>query len=272
MDYLAYWQLNKKPFENIADPEFFYYSPCHKEAMVRLVYVIKQNKAGALLAGDYGTGKTTIANELLAEIEENENYRSIYISNPLLSSRELLQEIALLTGVEENINSRAILRKKIENVLRDVDSAGYRMIVIIDEAHLITKKDVLEELRLMMNLQAEKHFLVTIIMMGQLELRDTINQMPQFKQRFAMCYLLRHLDKNETSGYIRHRLKLAGTEREIFDAKAVDSIYAASSGRPRQINNICDMSLLVGYMRKNNYVDSTIIEEVIKDFGEEGHR
>ncbi|MGB2651319.1 MAG: ATPase, partial [Candidatus Omnitrophota bacterium] len=103
----------------------------------------------------------------------------------------------------------------------------------------------------------------------QLELRDIINEMPQFKQRFAMCYLLRHLDVQETIGYVKHRLKVAGSERGIFSEEAAALIYAASNGRPRQINNICDMSLLVGYMRKADQVDEQIIREVVKDLGEE---
>ncbi|MBD3425631.1 MAG: AAA family ATPase [Candidatus Omnitrophica bacterium] len=269
MDFLNYWGLGKKPFENIGDPKFFYYSPCHKEAMVRLVYVIKQNKAGALLAGDYGTGKTTIANELLYEIEENDDYRSVYISNPLLTSKELLQEIAYKLDIKQGRSSRPNLRRMIENELRATIARDQQVIVIVDESHLITDRNVLEELRLMMNMQENNRFLVTIIMMGQLELRDIINQMPQFKQRFAMCYLLRHLDAYETKGYVRHRLKIAGTERDIFDDQAASLIYASSNGRPRQINNICDMSLLVGFMKKAERIDEQIIREVVKDLGEE---
>ena len=269
MDFLNYWGLGQKPFENIGDPKFFYYSPCHKEAMVRLVYVIKQNKAGALLAGDYGTGKTTIANELLLEIEESDHYKSVYISNPLLTSRELLQEIAYKLDVGQDRAPRPKLRRLIEDKLKMVITQERQVIIIVDEAHLITDRGVLEELRLMMNMQEKNRFLVTIIMMGQLELRDIINEMPQFKQRFAMCYLLRHLDVQETIGYVKHRLKVAGSERGIFSEEAAALIYAASNGRPRQINNICDMSLLVGYMRKADQVDEQIIREVVKDLGEE---
>ncbi|MGB3113253.1 MAG: AAA family ATPase, partial [Candidatus Omnitrophota bacterium] len=170
MDFLQYWNLETKPFENTGDPKFFFYSPEHKEAMVRLIYVIRQSKAGALLAGDYGTGKTTIANELLYEIRESQTYKSVYISNPLLSPRELLQEIAYQLGKESDNLNRLQARRIIEEQLKDIAARGDRAIIIIDEAHLINRKDVLEELRLLMNMQQGHQFLATLIMMGQLEL------------------------------------------------------------------------------------------------------
>jgi type II secretory pathway predicted ATPase ExeA len=249
--------------------KYFYYSPEHKEAMIRLIYVIKQNKAGALLAGDYGTGKTTIANELLHEINRTHNYDSVYISNPLLNSRELLQEITHQLGRESDGQNRLKMRRSIENQLREITARGNRVVIIIDEAHLITRKDVLEELRLLMNMQHENQFLATLIMMGQLELRKVINSQPQFKQRFAICYVLKHLNEEQTLGYIKHRLKIAGAEQEIFDDSASNLIYSVSNGRPRQINNLCDMALLVGSMRKADKINSQIIHDVNKDLGEE---
>ena len=267
MDFLGYWDLKEKPFENTGDPKFFYYSPNHKEAIVRLIYVIKQNKAGALLAGDYGTGKTTIARELLAEIEENDMYASVYISNPLLSTKELLQEIAYQLGADDGGTTRLKLRRAIEEKLKKVADEGHHTVIVVDEAHLLTRKDVLEELRLLMNMQYNNRYLSTLIMMGQLELRDVINAMPQFKQRFAICYVLGHLDSEETARYVKHRLKIAGVEKGIFDPETDHLIYGHSSGSPRQINNICDMALLVGYMRKAGTIQPEIIKEVVRDLG-----
>ncbi len=268
MDFLEYWNLEKKPFENTGDPEFFYYSPEHKEALVRLIYVIKQNKAGALLAGDYGTGKTTIANELLFEIQESHKYNSVYISNPLLSSRELLQEIVHQLGKESYGLTSMRARRAIEEQLKETATRGDRAIIIVDEAHLITRKEVLEELRLLMNLQHNNQFLTTLILMGQLELRDIINSQPQFKQRFAMLYVLKTLNEKETEGYIKHRLKIAGAKKDIFDEKALALIYKLSDGRPRQINNICDMSLLIGSMRELKEINADIVGDVETDLGE----
>ncbi|MCK4851894.1 MAG: AAA family ATPase [Candidatus Omnitrophica bacterium] len=266
---LRYWDLKEKPFENTCDPRFFYYSPYHKEALVRLVYVIKENKAGALLAGDYGTGKTTIASELLSEIEKSDSFRSVYISNPLLTSRELIQEIAYQLGVKKEGSSRPELRRAIGEALREVAAGDQHTIIIVDEAHLVTRKEALEELRLMMNAQFGNRFLSTIIMMGQLEMRNIIDAMPQFKQRFAMCYVLKHLDEKETAGYIEHRLSIAGGRKEIFTGEACSLIHSSSGGRPRQINNICDMSLLVACMRKAERVDEGVVREVARDFAEE---
>jgi len=269
MDFLKYWGLNEKPFENTGDPRFFYYSPVHKEALVRLIYVIREHKAGALLAGDYGTGKTTIAHELLLEIRESDDYQSIFIKNPLLTAKELLQEVAYQMGVTKSTSARLKVRHAIEENLRETAEANRHTVIIVDEAHLVSRNDVLEELRLLMNLQHKNKFLASIIMMGQLELKDIINAVPQFKQRFAMFYVLKHLGREETSGYIPHRLKIAGLTRPVFTEKAYGMIHEASSGMPRQINNICDMSLLVGCMKESDTIDEDIIRDVVKDLGEE---
>lgn len=270
MEFLSYWKLKEKPFENTGDPRFFYYSPNHKEAMVRLVYVIKNNKAGGLLAGDYGTGKTTIAHELLSEIEESSRYRSVYISNPLLTAKELVCEIADQIGVTGNETSRQKQRGLIEEKLRGIAAEDKHTIIIVDEAHLLSKKEVLEELRLFMNMQDKNRFLATIVMMGQLELRSVMRAMPQFKQRFALCYVLKNLDEAETGRYIQHRLAVAGADKPIFSDEAKTLIYGASSGRPRQINNICDMSLLVGSMRGVQLIEPEIVREIVRDLDEEG--
>ena len=269
MDFLTYWDLKEKPFENTGDPRFFYYSPKHKEALVRLTYVIRENKAGALLTGDYGTGKTTIANELLLEINESDDYHSVCISNPLLTAEELLQEIARQLGLKEESYPRLQLRRFIEENLQEIVSENRHTVIIVDEAHLVSGRDILEELRLLMSLQTKNQFMATVIMMGQLEMRNIINSVPQFKQRFAMFYVLKHLDREETAGYIQHRLKIAGTEREIFDEEASTLIYRASRGMPRQINNICDMSFLVGAMRRVGRIDGQIVRDVVRDLGEE---
>ena len=269
LDFLGYWGLTEKPFENTGSVRYFYYSPTHKEALVRLIYVIKQNKAGALLAGGYGTGKTTIARELLTELEQNDNYKSVYISNPLVNSTELLQEIAYQLGCDSENESRLILRRNITKKLEDIARDGNHSVIVVDEAHLISRKEVLEELRLFMNLQHKEKFLTSIIMMGQLILRDIINSMPQFKQRFAMYYILKQLDESETQKYVKHRLKIAGTEKTIFNSEALSLIYLSSEGRPRQINNICDMALLIGHMRNVDEIDDEMIREIVKDLGQE---
>jgi type II secretory pathway predicted ATPase ExeA/electron transfer flavoprotein alpha/beta subunit len=269
LDFLGYWGLTEKPFENTGNIRYFYYSPTHKEALVRLIYVIKQNKAGAMLAGGYGTGKTTIAKEILTEIEQNDSYKSVYISNPMINSTELLQEVAYQLGCNGSDESRLILRRHIAGKLEAIASHGDHTVILVDEAHLITRKDALEELRLFMNLQKKDKFLASIVLMGQLVLMDIINAMPQFKQRFAMCYVLKQLDEEETRRYVKHRLKIAGTDKDIFTSEAFSLIYRSSEGRPRQINNICDMALLIGCMRNIDKIDDEMIREIVKDLGQE---
>jgi type II secretory pathway predicted ATPase ExeA len=187
----------------------------------------------------------------------------------MINSTELLQEVAYQLGCNGSDESRLILRRHIAGKLEAIASHGDHTVILVDEAHLITRKDALEELRLFMNLQKKDKFLASIVLMGQLVLMDIINAMPQFKQRFAMCYVLKQLDEEETRRYVKHRLKIAGTDKDIFTSEAFSLIYRSSEGRPRQINNICDMALLIGCMRNIDKIDDEMIREIVKDLGQE---
>ncbi len=245
--YLTHWGLKEKPFENTPDPKFIYYSQEHKEALARLLYVVRERKGAALLTGEYGSGKTLLSRVLWHELQLENRYQSVFILNPRLYGQELVQEILYqLTGGEIPPN-KIDLFHSLHRVLYTNNNTNKHTIIVIDEAQAIRDKEIFEELRLLLNFQLDNAFLLTIILLGQPELKDMIAGLPQFTQRMAVRFHLKALNEKEVSEYILHRLKMAGATKGIFTDDAVKEVYFCSNGIPRMVNNICDMALLVGF-------------------------
>ncbi len=262
--YEKYWGLVEPPFENVPDPSFLYESPQHKEALSRMLYGISRRKGCIMLSGEVGSGKTTLARTLIQSLPKDK-YEVAIIENPRLTSSLFIHEIIYqFVGQSESKNKVDLLhslnRALFKNLAEEKDS-----IIIIDEAQLIQDKSTFEELRLLLNFQLNNRFLLTLILMGQPELRDVVNSTPQFEQRVAIRYHLTHLTFEETVKYIGFRLKRAGLSKNVFTTEAMEKIYAYSGGIPRKINNICDMSLLIGWSQKATYVDSKIITNLIDE-------
>ena len=260
--YRSYWQLIKKSFENTPDPDFFFPSHEHEEALERLQYVVNANKGAALLTGDYGTGKTTIIRKVAFEAQLN-NISVAYLNNPRWEPEELLQEVLYQLGETEIPNSALELGRKIGDVLYDNMQEGLTTLIIIDEAQIIKSDNVFEELRLLLNYQLNDSFMVTLILSGQPELRERIMAIPQFEQRMFIKYHFHMLDLDNTHEYIKHRLRIAGTEQEIFSRDAVELIYQHSFGTPRRINNICDLALLTGFKKNVNIIDLNLVKNIV---------
>lgn len=263
--YAEYWNLAEKPFENTADPRFIYYAPQHEEAFTRLSYAVSEQKGVALLSGVFGCGKTVIAQALISHLSKAK-YEIAFIVNPQLSSVELLREIVYDLGIKDNLPTLKtdimhLLNERLHNNMDD----GKNTVIIIDEAHLIEDRLIFEELRLLLNLQYKNKFLLTLILLGQPELKEKINNLKQLQQRISIKYHLMGLNGDETAKYIQHRLTVAGSTRQIFADEVFALIYNASGGIPRRINQICDMALLVAFGRKEALVDSRIINEVLQD-------
>ena len=186
------------------------------------------------------------------------------ITNPTLEPSDFLKEILYQLGLNPDTNSKAdlldILNKRmLENMKQDKTT-----LLIIDEAQLISKQ-TFEEIRLLLNFQLNDRFLLTLILIGQPELRDIVRGIKQLDQRIAIRYHLKPLNFEETVKYIVFRLKKAGLTRGIFTRQAIDEVYNYSQGVPRKINNVCDMSFLIGFSSKKKVIDSKIIKEVIED-------
>lgn len=262
--YEEYWGLKERPFQNTPDPRFLYYSKEHEEALGRLTYIVKQGLGAAMLAGVFGCGKTLIGQALAMEL--GEAYKVAFITNPNLSGVELLREIAYQLGIKENLpREKTDLMHLINEILSNNINDGKETVVIIDEAHIIADKMVFEELRLLLNLQRQDKFLLTLILMGQPELEDKIIANKQLSQRIAIKYRLDRLNETETQNYVQHRLNVAGRQGPIFTDSAIKVIYKSTGGIPRRINHLCEMSLLIGFGKRAEKIGETIIQEAAKD-------
>lgn len=263
--YEEYWGLKEKPFENTADPRFLYYSAQHEEAFTRLTYAIQEQKGAAVLTGVFGCGKTVIAQAVFSSLSKGK-YETAFVINPQLSHVELLREILYDLGVKDNLpTQKTDILHSLNDILHNNMDNGKQTVVIIDEAHLIEDKLIFEELRLLLNFQYKNKFLLTLILLGQPELKEKINNIKQLQQRIAMRYHLSGLNDIEAIEYILHRLKVAGASKKVFDDSALKMVCEQSGGIPRRINQVCDMALLTGFGKQEELIEKDIIMEVVKD-------
>ncbi|MDQ3252569.1 MAG: AAA family ATPase [Acidobacteriota bacterium] len=266
--YTEFYGLKELPFALTPDPRFIYFTPSHTEAMANLHYGIESGKGLIVVTGEVGTGKTTVLRWMLQRLD-----RAVlvgYIFNPRMSVPEFYQYVSSpkLLDVPEWENKSDLLLA-LGRTLESRHARGLRTVLIIDEAHGLSTA-VLEEIRLLSNFETDTAKQLQIILTGQPELRDVLNDpaLRQLKQRVALRCEIKPLPNIEETGrYITSRLLVAGAERtDIFSPSAVDYIYRCSEGIPRQINNLCDNALLNGYAAGAETISSAMIEEVAQTF------
>ena len=266
--YEKYWGFLKLPFQIVSDPDKYFPSSIHEEARSRISYAIRFGKGAALFTGEVGIGKTTVTNVVANRLTDNKIDLAIIV-NPLLEVNDFLREILYQMKVNSTANSKLDLVHEISDKLIANYHNGKTTVLIIDEAHLITDTLIYEEIRLLLNYQFDGHFLLTVILVGQPELRNMIRKMTSLEQRLTIKFHLRHLSFEETKDYILFRLKHAGGRESIFTMNAIKRIHEYANGIPRKINQICDMSLLITSYAKKQNVDVEDIKKVIAD--EEKH-
>lgn len=246
--YQTFFGLRVKPFNLTPNPDFLYLSRTHREVYAHLLYGI-QNRAGFIeVTGEVGTGKTTILRTFLNELDP-ETYRISLIFNPKLTALELLRTVNREFGITDQGESSSQLVDALNQFLLEENRNGRVPVLVIDEAQNLSG-DVLEQIRLLSNLETETEKLIQIVLAGQPELGLVLSrpELRQLDQRIAVRYHLTSLDLPETCDYIRHRLKIAGRpDGEIFSPRALKLIHRLSGGIPRLINVLCDRTLLVAY-------------------------
>jgi len=231
-----------------------------------MLYVVREHKGAALFTGEYGSGKTLLSRVLWQELQQENRYQSVFILNPRLSGLEFIQEIVhQLSQGAQSSTSKIDLFHTLHKILYSNHSMGRHSVIMIDEAQAISDMGIFEELRLLLNFQLDNAFLLTIILLGQPELKNIVSNLPQLIQRMAVRYHLSSLNETETKEYIQHRLTVAGEKKPIFDEEAYKEIYFCSMGIPRRINTICDLSLLVGFGNGVKTIDKKIILKVNED-------
>lgn len=246
--YLEYFGLNEKPFQITPDPRFLYMSRRHRDGFAHLLYGADEAGGFVLLTGEVGTGKTTLCRSAISSITDN--VRVALILNPKQSPEELVASICdeLQVAYPKKVTSIKALIDRLNLYLLKAYGRGERIVVVIDEAQNLTF-EVLEQVRLLTNLEVSTQKLLQIILIGQPELQTMLSQpeLRQLSQRITARFHLTPLTREETGEYIAHRLKIAGVTREIFTRPAVNEIYKLSRGIPRLINTLCERSLIGAY-------------------------
>jgi general secretion pathway protein A len=264
--YREFYGFKKRPFEITPDPDFVYLSEIHKEALAHLTYAVREGKGFSVITGEAGTGKTTLVHLLLSRLEAN--VRTSYIFNPIMDRADFLNYICDDLGIEsKGTKSRGQVLIALHNFLLDCFTRHEKVFLIIDEAQSL-EPGLLQEVRLLTNLETWKSKLLHVILLGQPEL-DRILKKACFrplKQRITVRYQLRSLRLKETKEYILLRLKRAGSRKlSIFDSGAIREIYRYSRGIPRLINIVCDNALLTGFSLEENRIGKAIILDVIRN-------
>jgi general secretion pathway protein A len=264
--YTKYFGLKEKPFSIAPDPRYLYMSELHREALAHLLYGISGDGCFILLTGDVGTGKTTVCRCLLAQLPENTDVALIV--NPRLTVLELLETICdeleiPITDDEKSVKSHI---DKLNVYLLEAHAKGRNIALLIDEAQNLSL-DLLEQLRLLTNLETDKKKLLKIVLLGQTELRQILSQdgAAQISQRITSRYHLLPLDRDNSFAYIHHRLAVAGEREKIFTKAALARIFEFSQGIPRLINVLCDRALLGTYVEEKYMVNGSIVNKAARE-------
>lgn len=268
--YDQHFGLTETPFTIAPDPRFLYMSERHRDALAHLMYCFSTDGGFVLLTGEVGTGKTTISRCLLEQLPANVDVAMIL--NPKQSALELLASICDELGIEypEFNDSLKIFVDCINKRLLETNAQGRKTVVIIEEAQNL-EMDVLEQLRLLTNLETNQRKLMQIIMIGQPELLELLArpELRQLEQRITARYHLLPLSRRETMDYVQHRLGVAGLKGQVFSSKVLSRVYEYTSGIPRKINVLCDRAMLGAYVQNQRFIDIKILERAAKEvFGE----
>jgi general secretion pathway protein A len=261
--YTHFYNLKEKPFEITPDPNFLYLSPSHQEALAHLTYAVRERIGFTVITGEVGTGKTLLVHALLSQ--QNDRTKTAYLFNPNLNTLDFLEYICEDLGVKIHRRSKGQYVAHLYQSLLDFYSRDIKVVLIVDEAHRL-RPDLLEEIRLLTNLETPKGKLLQVMLIGQPELDSILDrhEFRQLKQRISLRYHLRPLTPGETQEYIQSRLEKAGlVNPRIFSPKAVDLIYRYSKGLPRLINIVCENALIAGYATDLQIIDQKTVGEII---------
>jgi general secretion pathway protein A len=272
MDYLEYYGLKEHPFTNVVDNKFYYSSLQYRDALVKLKYAVDTKKGLAVVIGDIGAGKTTLARRLLEDLDE-ERYEAtlLVIIHSSVSSEWLLKKFAIQLGINDaKENSKVEMLGQIYRRLLEINESGKTAVLLMDEVQMLKSREIMEEFRGLLNMEMPGGKMITLLFFGLPDLENVLSLDEPLRQRVAMKIALKPFSIDDTGDYIRHRLKVAGCSADIFNAEAIREVYHYSTGRPRLINTICDNALLEGYLFKTKTIDETVIKAVAIDLGLNG--
>lgn len=263
--YTTFFGFDEPPFSISPDPRFLYLSDSHKEALAHMIYGVQERKGFTVITGDVGTGKTTLVNKFREGLHEG--VRIISLNNPELSREDFYYVISRALGFDVGL-SKARFLDALERYLLAAEERREQVVLIVDEAQNLPRA-LLEEIRLLSNLETASRKLLQIVLVGQQELNDKLAQpsLRQLRQRISQKFHIAPLSREETAAYIEHRLAVAGYAggAQLFSGRAISRIYDFTGGYPRLINVLCDNLLLAAYARELQRIGASLVREVCQN-------
>ena len=263
-----FFGLNESPFNNTPDIRFYYESKQHRNALVKLQYLVENRRGLGIVIGHIGMGKTTLSRLLLEKLDE-EDYESalIIVVHSEINSEWVLKRLNMQLGVEDIPDDKPRMLGTLYNKLDELYSQNKKVVILIDEAQMIKNREVLEELRGILNFENDEGKLITFVLFGLSDLELNLMMDEPLQQRVAVRCKLTPFDEEDVKHYIIHRLKVAGAVNMMFSKEAVSKIFECSKGIPRVINTICDNAMFEAYLLKQKQINSNIIQQVAEDLG-----
>ncbi len=266
MNYLEFYDLSREPFSNAPVSRFYYSSAQHAQALMRLMHAVSQMKGLALLVGDIGAGKTTLARRLLDNLPEDEYEAALLVVvHSGITAEWLLRRIALQLGVESPAEEKLALLAQLYQRLVRIHESGKKAVVLIDEAQMLDTREIMEEFRGLLNLEVPERKLLSFVFFGLPDVEQNLTLDPPLVQRVALRYRLEPLTAEATEAYVRHRLRLAGCPGVPFTDAALAAVHRYSHGTPRLINTLCDNALFEGFLGRARAVREEVVERVARD-------
>ncbi len=269
MDYKEFYGLKELPFVSSPDERYYYNSPQHSRAIMKLSHVAENMLGLGVLIGDIGTGKTTISRKMLETFSSRDDYivGLLVIVHSEITPLWLLQRIAMQLGIKDVPQEKVEIISLVYRQLMKYRKEGKKTVIMIDEANMLNTREIMEEFRGLLNMEHAGQHLLTFLMFGMPELEPHLRLDPPLYERINVRVVLKPLDVNSLVEYITHRLKVAGATRMMFTKDALQKIYIYSKGKPRLINTLCDNALLEGFLQKLETINGDIIDIVAEDAG-----
>ncbi len=269
--YLRHYKLHDLPFQISPDPRFLWLGEQHKEALAVLKYGVSSNQGFLVLTGDVGTGKTTLINALVKSLDPATF--CVRVADPHLDKLDFFNLVARSFKLDGKLTTKLDFQMAFKNFFHRAHDIKMNLLLIIDEAQKLSL-DLLEEIRLLSNIEREDTKLINVFFVGQEEFNETLirSECRALRQRITIVHNIQPLNETETAQYVKYRLSVAGTQRQVFTDQALRRIYAFSKGYPRLINIICDRALLAGYSEDLQTIDHKIIHECVGDVSLSGEK